>query len=295
MIALTKPFFNQDIIFILLTISFLLIAVLRASYWKYAKLLFMGVFAQRYANQYLREENAFTERVNFITFLLMTINFSLILLKFIPQTSLLEIIFLIGSVILFFIFKIGTMLFFGNIFMVKDVAKLGVFFSLFGVIVIITKADLEILLNLNFNKGDLWMVVAMFSWAIYSALLRKKKFKLSHIAFLQTIITAGLIFLLPAYLLEIMLGYKLNIHIPFLLTLSYVVLFPGLASFFFWIKGISIIGSNRSGIFLHLMPIFSILMAIIIFKEKFMNFHLVGVVFIIMGIVLSTKGKVTTK
>ena len=129
MIALTKPFFNQDIIFVLLTISFLLIAVLRASYWKHAKLLFMGVFAQRYANQYLREENAFTERVNFITFLLMTINFSLILLKFIPQTSLLEIIFLIGSVILFFIFKIGTMLFFGNIFMVKDVAKLGVFFS----------------------------------------------------------------------------------------------------------------------------------------------------------------------
>ena len=57
MIALTKPFFNQDIIFVLLSISFLLIAVLRASYWKYVKLLVMGVFAQRYANQYLREEN----------------------------------------------------------------------------------------------------------------------------------------------------------------------------------------------------------------------------------------------
>jgi hypothetical protein len=129
MIALTKPFFNQDIIFVLLTISFLLIAILRASYWKHAKLLFMGVFAQRYANQYLREENAFTERVNFITFLLMTINFSLILLKFIPQISLFEIIFLIGGVMLFFILKIGIMLFFGKIFMVQDVAKLGVFFS----------------------------------------------------------------------------------------------------------------------------------------------------------------------
>ena len=129
MIALTKPFFNQDIIFVLLTISFLLIAVLRANYWKHAKLLFLGVFAQRYANQYLREENAFTERVNFITFLLMTINFSLIGLKFIPQISLLEVVFLIGSVMLFFILKIGVMLFFGNIFMVKDVAKLGVFFS----------------------------------------------------------------------------------------------------------------------------------------------------------------------
>ena len=172
---------------------------------------------------------------------------------------------------------------------------LGVIFSLFGVIVIITKAELEILLNLNFNKGDLWMVVAMFSWAIYSALLRKKKLELSHIAFLQTIITAGLIFLLPAYILEIMFGHKLNVHIPFLLTLGYVVLFPGLASFFFWIKGISIIGSNRSGIFLHLMPIFSTLMAIIIFKEKFMNFHFIGAAFIITVIVLSTKGRITTK
>ena len=168
---------------------------------------------------------------------------------------------------------------------------LGVIFSLFGVAVIVTRANLEILISLNFNKGDLWMVVAMFSWAMYSSLLRKKKFELSHISFLQTIITAGLIFLLPAYLIEIFLGHRLNIHIPFILTLSYVVLFPGLASFFFWIKGISIIGSNRSGIFLHLMPIFSTLMAILIFNEKFMNYHLIGAILIITGIVLSSKGR----
>ena len=168
---------------------------------------------------------------------------------------------------------------------------LGGIFSLFGVVVIITNADLGKLLNLNFNKGDLWMVVAMFSWAMYSALLRKKKFELSHISFLQTIITAGLILLFPAYLLEMSLGYNLNIHIPFILTLSYVVIFPGLASFFFWIKGISIIGSNRAGIFLHLMPIFSTLLAILIFKEKFMVYHFIGAVLIITGILLSSKGR----
>ena len=166
---------------------------------------------------------------------------------------------------------------------------LGVIFSLFGVIVIITKADLVILLNLNFNKGDLWMVIAILSWAMYSALLRKKKFKLSQISLLQTIISAGLILLLPAYLIEMALGYRANIHLPFILTLTYVVLFPGLASFFFWIKGISIIGSNRSGIFLHLMPIFSTIMAMLIFKEKFMTFHLIGAILIITGIILSSK------
>ena len=166
---------------------------------------------------------------------------------------------------------------------------LGMIFSLLGVVVIVTKANLRKLLNLNFNKGDLWMVVAMLSWAMYSALLRKKKFELSQISLLQTIISAGLILLLPAYLIEMSLGYRLNIHLPFILTLSYVVLFPGLASFFFWIKGISIIGSNRSGIFLHLMPIFSTIMAILIFKEKFMTFHFIGAVLIITGVVLSSK------
>ena len=168
---------------------------------------------------------------------------------------------------------------------------LGVIFSLSGVVVIITKANFNILVNLNFNKGDLWMVVAMFSWAMYSALLRKKKLEISQLSLLQIIISAGLIFLLPAYLIELALGYKASIHLPFILTLTYVVFFPGLASFIFWIKGIAIIGSNRAGIFLHLMPIFSATMAIIIFNEKFMIFHLIGTMLIIVGIFLSTKGR----
>jgi hypothetical protein len=129
MIALIKTIFNQDIIFVLLTISFLLIAMLKSFYWKHAKLLFMGIFAQRYANQYLREENAFTERVSFITFLLMSINISLIILKLVPKNSVLETFSLIGGVMLFFILKIGLILLLGSILRVKDIAKLGVFFS----------------------------------------------------------------------------------------------------------------------------------------------------------------------
>ncbi|CAI8237389.1 MAG: Uncharacterised protein [Cryomorphaceae bacterium] len=130
MIALIKTIFNQDIIFVLLTISFLLIAMLKSFYWNHAKLLFMGIFAQRYANQYLREENAFTERVSFITFLLMSINISLIILKLVPKTSVLETFSLIVGVMLFFIIKIGLILLLGSIFRVKDIAKLGIFFSL---------------------------------------------------------------------------------------------------------------------------------------------------------------------
>jgi len=165
----------------------------------------------------------------------------------------------------------------------------GVILSLTGVIFIVTKADIEILITLNFNKGDLTMIVAMFSWATYSALLKKKKYELTQISLLQIVITFGLAFLIPIYFIEMSMGYLIKLGKPFYLTLTYVVLFPGLASFFFWIKGISIIGANRSGIFLHLMPIFGAIMAMIIFDEKFMFYHFLGAIFIFMGIILSNR------
>ena len=167
----------------------------------------------------------------------------------------------------------------------------GVILSLTGVIFIITKADLELVKNLNFNKGDLSMVVAMFSWAIYSALLKKKTYKVSQIALLEVIIICGFIFLVPVYFIEMSLGYKVILETPFILTLSYVVLFPGIIAFFFWIKGIGFIGANRAGVFLHLMPIFGAIMAILIFDEKFMPYHFLGAIFIIVGIPLSNKNK----
>ena len=165
----------------------------------------------------------------------------------------------------------------------------GVLFSFTGVILIITKANVEILKNLDFNKGDITMVIAMFSWALYSALLKKQTHKLSQLSLLEVIITFGLIFLIPIYLVEYQLGYRINLEKPFILILGYVVLFPGLASFMLWIKGISMIGANRSGVFLHLMPILSAIMAMIIFKEKFMIYHVLGAIFIITGIFLSNR------
>ena len=168
---------------------------------------------------------------------------------------------------------------------------IGVILSLTGVLFIITKADIELIKSLNFNKGDLSMVVAMFSWAIYSALLRKKTYEVSQIALLEIIIMCGLVFLIPIYFIEMNFGHSITLGKPFILTLTYVVLFPGILAFLFWIKGISIIGANRAGVFLHLMPIFGALMAIVIFEEKFMFYHFLGAIFIIAGITLSNKNK----
>jgi drug/metabolite transporter (DMT)-like permease len=168
---------------------------------------------------------------------------------------------------------------------------LGVILSLIGVIFIITKADLDLIKNLDFNKGDLSMVVAMFSWAIYSALLKSKKYEISQVSLLEVVIICGLIFLIPIYFIEMNMGNQIILGKPFYLILTYVVIFPGLAAFFFWIKGISIIGANRAGIFLHLMPIMGAVMAMLIFDEKFMYYHFLGAIFIVAGITISNKKK----
>ena len=171
---------------------------------------------------------------------------------------------------------------------------IGVGLSLTGVLFIITKADIGLLKNLDFNRGDLIMIIAMLSWATYSALLKKKKYELSQISLLQVVISFGVIFLIPLYFIDMNMGNSIKLEKPFFLTLTYVVLFPGLASFFFWIKGVALIGANRSGVFLHLMPIFGAVMAMIIFDEKFMFYHLLGAVFILMGIILSNRKKSTS-
>ena len=132
---------------------------------------------------------------------------------------------------------------------------MGVACSFIGVVLIITKANLGILLNLDFNKGDITMVFGMLSWATYSALLKKKKHELSQLTLLEVVISFGFIFLIPIYFIEYQMGYRIVLNQNFYMILFYVVLFPGLISFIFWIKGVALIGANRAGVFLHMMPI----------------------------------------
>ena len=168
---------------------------------------------------------------------------------------------------------------------------LGVITSLVGVVIIITKFQLNTLLSLNLNKGDLWILVAMISWATYSIMVKEKKINLDPLALLQTLIFIGLIFLIPFYLYELHNAQYLKLNIPVLLTVGYVVIFAGIGAYIFWIGAIKIIGPSRSGVFLHLMPVFSSLMAIFLLGERFANFHIFGALFILTGIIVSTKFK----
>ncbi len=168
---------------------------------------------------------------------------------------------------------------------------LGLVISFIGVLIIVTKFEFNKLLNLNLNKGDMWILVAMISWAIYSVMIKEKKINLEPFILLQTLILIGLVFLVPFYIYEILTFKYLAINIPVMLTVGYVVLFAGIGAYIFWIGAIKIIGPSRSGIFLHLMPVFSSLMAIFILGEKLANFHIYGASLILIGIIISSKFK----
>ena len=165
----------------------------------------------------------------------------------------------------------------------------GLILSIFGVGSIISNGDIERIASLSFNKGDLWMLVCVFTWALYSTLLKKYKFKFSQFSLIQLMVSVGVLFLIPQYFYEQSIGLDVNFNKAFFLILFYVVVFPAIAAYYCWQKGIEIIGPNRSTMFIQLMPLFSAVMAIIIFKEKFELYHFVGAAFIVSGIYLSNK------
>ena len=166
---------------------------------------------------------------------------------------------------------------------------IGLILSVFGILSIITKLDLNILLSLNFNKGDLIMIGGVITWGLYSSFLKNKKFTLPLLTLVHILCTFGLIFILPQFLYELSQGLTVKFNINLGYTLVYLALFPSIGSYYCWAGAVAIIGANRAGIFLSLIPFFSTIMAIIIFNEQFEFFHLIGSILIILGLFLSNK------
>ena len=171
-----------------------------------------------------------------------------------------------------------------NIFQIS-----GLFISIIGILAIITRLDLNILLTLSFNKGDIYMLLAITAWGIYSAFLKKRNFDVSLLTLVQIICSFGLILLFPAFVYELAQGKTVEINHNLFYILFYIAIFPSIGSYYCWAGAVSIIGANRAGIFLSLIPLFSTIFAIIFFNEQFEFFHLIGSILIILGLFLSNK------
>jgi len=168
---------------------------------------------------------------------------------------------------------------------------IGLIISFIGVLIIFSNANFDKILNLNFNIGNVWMLLAVFCWALYSSLLKKNKLPFSTLALVEILASIGLIFLIPQFIGEQMYGKEIKFNKAFFLILSFVTLFASIGAYYSWNKAIELIGPNRASIFLHLMPVFGVILAIVLLKEKFQMYHFIGATFIVTGIYLSNRKK----
>lgn len=166
---------------------------------------------------------------------------------------------------------------------------LGVIVSFSGVFVIVSHGDLSRLLELRPNIGDLWVLAAMFCWALYTVLLAWRPGGLHPYAFLAAIAVVGLLALLPFYLWEMASG-KVILATPAALgAIAYAGVFPALVGFVFWNKAVSEVGGNKAGLFMHLMPAFGTVLSVMFLDEVPGLYHLFGITLIFCGIWLTTS------
>lgn len=165
----------------------------------------------------------------------------------------------------------------------------GIGLSVTGAGVLITRGDPAVIGALDFNRGDLWMLIAVPNWALYSVLLRRRPPAVEPMVLLTVTIAAGLVFLTPAFIFELARGPDFRFSGKTVASLVYVALFASVIAYICWNRGVSAVGANRAGLFMHLVPAFSAVLAIAVLAETLFLYHLMGIGLIISGIYLTTS------
>lgn len=166
----------------------------------------------------------------------------------------------------------------------------GVAISLMGAVLLIARGELGVLASLGFNSGDLWVLAATISYAAYTALLRKRP-AVSPMTFLLALFAPGAAMLLPFYIGESLGGRPLILNPLSLAAIAYVAIFPSILAYLAWNRSVELVGANRTGLSVHLMPVFGSLLAITFLGERFYSFHAIGVTLIALGILLASHAR----
>ncbi|MET0014104.1 MAG: DMT family transporter [Sedimenticola sp.] len=167
--------------------------------------------------------------------------------------------------------------------------RLGLLLALFGVLLVITRGDLGVLLGLELNPGDLLMLLAVFSFALYSVLIKPLPDDLNRLGLLWMLVFLGVLGILPFYLWDISQHALLTLNMDTGLILLYVGIFPSILSYFFWNRAVALGGANLAGMFCNLIPVYAMVLAVLLLDEKVTAFQLTGMLGIFAGIFLATS------
>lgn len=167
----------------------------------------------------------------------------------------------------------------------------GILIVLAGVLLLITRGDISVLVNISFNIGDLWVLLAAISFAVYSILLRYKPKNLSMITFQLITFILGTMYLTPLYLMEFDTRIINEPTVTNTISILYIAICSSLLAFIFWNKSIELLGATKAGMIYYTLPIFTGSLAFIFLDETISYVHLFSILLIFIGIYITNKNK----
>ena len=171
---------------------------------------------------------------------------------------------------------------------VSGLQILGVAICIFGAFLVILRGKWDTLLGMSFATGDILMMGAVILYALYSALLRQKP-AVHPLSFLIYTFGLGILFLLPLYIWELAGGAAMDLSFKVVLSILYVAVFPSIVAYFCWNRGVEVLGANRTGLFINLIPVFASILAILFLGETLQAFHVFGLALIFGGMILFNR------
>jgi drug/metabolite transporter (DMT)-like permease len=152
----------------------------------------------------------------------------------------------------------------------------GVAISLAGVVFVIARDTSALVHALSLSSGELFIIGAVVSWAVYSILLRRFSIPLGGSALLVLLSAIGLALCIPFCAWELLHGERILWSPGTAAAIIYVGIFPSVIATLFWNAAVAQVGVGTSGVFTNLIPIFSLILAVILLKESINAFQLVG-------------------
>lgn len=181
---------------------------------------------------------------------------------------------------------IGTFLIFRETVTPRQGA--GIIASLAGALTLISHGDPAILARLDFKTGDLWMLAAVVSYAVYTVLLRLRA-PAHGFSFAFATFALGAMLLLPFYLAETQGGWPMPLTLQATLAVGYVSVFASILAYLAFNRIVELVGANTAGLAVHLVPVFGTILAVLLLGESLQLYHAMGVALIGTGIVLATR------
>lgn len=166
---------------------------------------------------------------------------------------------------------------------------LGIVFAFTGILVMVFRGDLTLLRSIEFNWGDLLMLGAIVSWALYAVGLHREQHLPSGDVLLFVISVTGTLMLLPFYVLETLLWRGFVPSAQALGGVVYLAVASTLVAVYFWNVAIRSVGASRASIFVNLLPVFGAIFAMQFLGERLYVFHVAGAALVFVGIVMAVR------